>query len=130
MSSLEVLVIRSPGSARGIDTLVTTLCALAHVAYEPADSALCLLRSAQFDLTVVDESSASDVWSLVTRIRLTAPRTRILITTPCPSWRDAREAFRRGAIDYLGRDVPPTGLAAELSDLIGSIIQSGTPRSS
>lgn len=54
-----------------------------------------------YDLILLDASSVADVVSTVRQILSAAPRSRLLVVTPTPHWRQAKEALLAGAIDYV-----------------------------
>ena len=54
-----------------------------------------------YELIVLDASAVANPTSMIHEIRSWDPRARILVVTPAPHWKQARETLLAGAIDYV-----------------------------
>jgi DNA-binding NarL/FixJ family response regulator len=53
-----------------------------------------------YDLVILDASVFSDLPSTISWIRSQDPEARIVVFSPAPDWKQAREVMLTGAIDY------------------------------
>jgi DNA-binding NarL/FixJ family response regulator len=53
-----------------------------------------------YDLVILDASVFSDLPSIISWIRSQDPEARIVVFSPAPAWKQAREVMLAGAIDY------------------------------
>lgn len=120
---MEILVVGGQPPARGLSIVISSLQEFAHVSYQTGGQALKAIGRGKFDFTVLDETSGEDIPALIVGLKASSPATWILVTSPSPSWRDARAAFRSGAVEYIGRDVPQSKLFRELERVIDRIMR-------
>lgn len=60
-----------------------------------------LVDKNDYDLVIMDATSVEHLESLITHIHRVSPDSRIVVATAAPTWQNARDAFRNGAIDYI-----------------------------
>ena len=60
-----------------------------------------LVLQQSFALIIVDAGAVGDAARLISRVRVCQPDARIVVATASPTWKQAREVFYAGAIDYI-----------------------------
>jgi DNA-binding NarL/FixJ family response regulator len=53
-----------------------------------------------YDLVILKTDVISDLLSIISRIRSQDPEARIVVFSPAPGWKQAREVMLAGAMDY------------------------------
>lgn len=71
----------------------------------PEDTAQGGLVWKHYALIMLDATSVQDGPELISRIRQQAPEVKIIVATASPGWSSAREMFRAGATDSIGKAV-------------------------
>lgn len=80
----------------------------------------CLVQNC-YDLVIVDASTIGDVPQLVCRVQNDQPGTRIVVVSASPTWRQAREAFRAGAMDYVRKSLSKRKLHTFFADILSKV---------
>jgi DNA-binding NtrC family response regulator len=55
----------------------------------------------KIDLFLIDPTNVADLASLSSAIKLFHPESKIIVMSYSPTWKQAREAFYCGAVDYI-----------------------------
>ena len=53
-----------------------------------------------YDLLILDAGAIQDLPSTISQIRLQDPEARVVVFSPAPTWKQAREVMLAGAADY------------------------------
>lgn len=77
------------------------LSSLGSLQVHQEQNVLALVLQQSFALIIIDAAAVSDAARLVSRIRICQPDARIVVATASPTWKQAREVFYAGAVDYV-----------------------------
>jgi DNA-binding NtrC family response regulator len=58
-----------------------------------------------YDLIILDAGVIQDLRSTISQIRLRDPEARVVVFSPAPTWKQAREVMLAGAADYAGKSL-------------------------
>lgn len=113
-----VILISNPHESHWLRILEKALVSIAtlEVAAE-AEAIECVLRR-RHDLIIVDATSVDDPPYWIARIRDKQPDARVIVVTASPTWTLAREAFRAGAMDYIGKSTSLQELHSTFANIL------------
>lgn len=75
------------------------------------------LSTKKYDVIILDTSvSQGNGLSILNRIHGEHPEERVIVISASPSWREGKEAYLRGAIDYISKSFDEVGLLNTLRE--------------
>ena len=79
-----------------------------------------LSRHQPYEIIVVDVGTVGDQKypSLVSRVRVEQRETRIVVASAAPTWRQAKDAFHAGAMDYIRKSLDKEYLLAVFQEVL------------
>lgn len=81
------------------------------------EKALVKLNSKKYDFIILDSSvSQGNGLSILKRIHREYPEERIIVVSASPSWREGKEAYFEGAIDYISKSFDEASLLSVLRE--------------
>jgi DNA-binding response OmpR family regulator len=78
-----------------------------------------IVSHTNYDLIIIDAGVVSEITLLLSRLRASRPKCRVLVVTASPSWQAAREALKAGAIDYVNRSFDINDLRSKIRTALG-----------
>ena len=100
MEPKRILLLDGRGGSHWLKTLQRAVSALDGALEVVNEASLQYVPWHDYDLVILDASVFSDLPSTISWIRMQYPETRIVVFSPAPAWKQAREVMLAGAIDY------------------------------
>jgi len=85
------------------------------------------LNSKKYDVIILDASvSQGNGLCILDRIHSEHPEERVIVVSASPSWREGKEAYSKGAIDYISKSFDEVSLLNSLREGLEKPIHSFT----
>jgi DNA-binding NtrC family response regulator len=73
-----------------------------------------LMAKNVYDVIIVDAGAVRDALDVVSQLRRTQPKTRVIVATASPTWQRARELLKAGATDYIRKSQDEKKLLSDI----------------
>ena len=110
----RILLVSSRLESNWATTLRDTLGFLGSLDVFLEDESKRQLLQKHYDLIIIDAGSVPSPAQLVAHMRAQESDARVVVVTLATTWREAREVFRAGAIDYFQRSMPKEEFVARI----------------
>lgn len=80
--------------------------------------AFSLIQQRRYKVIIIDATHTKDANQLLTRIRRKFQDVKVVFAAASPDWREARQAFRLGAIDYIYRSMTVNDLRSRFQPFV------------
>ncbi len=97
------LLITDPRKRSWLRVVEEALAPLGKLDIEGEGKASRLIQHERYKIIIIDTSHIKDLSELFLQIEKRLKDTRVVVATAKPDWKEARQAFRLGAVDYIHR---------------------------
>ncbi len=101
----SILLINDGNESTWSATLRESLVAFGRLKIIKDEEAATEIQRAHYDLIIVDATTVQEPVKLVSRLHAYSTSIRFVVTSVTPTWQEAREVFRAGAVDYVRRSI-------------------------
>ena len=105
MPEVVLLISNYEKNDRWCQSLREALAPLGSLEIQREEAALGCVAQNRYALIIVDASATHDVVHLIRSLRSHQPGAHIVVFSASPTWQQAREAFRAGAMDYVRKSL-------------------------
>jgi predicted nucleotide-binding protein/DNA-binding response OmpR family regulator len=106
-----------------LNVIQEALTPLGDVEVEGENRAVSLIQKGRYRAIIIDATHTKDASRLLVRIRKEYRNIKVVVATASPDWREARQVFRLGAIDYIYRSMTVDDLRSRFRLIVQEIFQ-------
>jgi DNA-binding NarL/FixJ family response regulator len=110
----KILLLDGRGDHYWLEVLRCTVSALDRVLEVVGEAEMNHIQWYDYDLIILDTSVIGNLFSVISQIRSQDPQARIVIFSPVPTWKQARDIMLTGAIDYAPKSLEKENLLSTL----------------
>ena len=82
-----------------------TLSSLGNLHITAPGKAIEVVAKQSYDVILIDARAVNDTIALITRLQEQRPDARIIVATASPTWQNARQVLKAGAVDYIQKSL-------------------------
>jgi DNA-binding response OmpR family regulator len=112
------LLITNASEAAWLSAFAETLARLGVVQVAIEEDAIEEFLRAPYELVIIDAATVKEPVSLARKLHDLKPDARVAVMTTIPTWREARDILRAGAVDYFPRTLSSQELLVTIRTIL------------